>query len=499
MKKLTPVFAGLLVLLSACSNLSEMPAAIPETEPLNVVKVAGRWLVKNGSQEAALLWRSQNPVGETVTVRFADSSSPAELTLTDGRAFVGDMLVGDVREGQVIGVQGQAIANVDGSPLLSTQGFGINRTGDKWPNAVVPYVFDRSATGNIRSQFEQARRTYTEQTGIRFVPRTNEAQYVRVVAGSGCSSYVGRVSASFKPNGQELTLGKDGCGYGAALHEMGHAAGLEHEQTRCDRDEYVEIRFQYIVERWQSQYAKNCNSNRTSHTPYDYKSIMHYRNAQTNGQWQMLDRKGKIPPQDIGNGGNILTGYDKAAFNAVYGEGGGDGGSGGNGGGRGGAGITLPKSKWVSFRVRTSGYTDRFLVHRGRDSQGFTGVVNSGSRDLAKQDASFRVVAALDGTPCYSLESRSYPGYFLRHKGFRLRNDRFDGSELFRKDATFCAQTGLATGEGVSLVSRNLPGYYVRHYKAEVWLAKKGGSLSTDTADRFDDDVSWDLVDAWAP
>ncbi len=122
-----------------------------------------------------------------------------------------------------------------------------------------------------------------------------------------------------------------------------------------------------------------------------------------------------------------------------------------------------------------------------------------GSSNLAKQGASYRIVAALDGTPYYSFESRNLPNHFLRHSNFRLRNDRFGGSDTFRKDATYCSQKGLANGSGLSFVSRNLPGYYIRHYQGEVWVAKRGGPRLSDTAANFNDDVSWDVVRAWAP
>ena len=331
MIKITKVlFVGLLIsILSSCGDVQDAFAPEPSAEPLdnalNVEKVGNDWVVKSGDPEAAQLWRSQNPLGKTVTVKFADSSEPTQLVIKDGHAFIGDMLIGDVRGEQVIGAQGEPIANLDGSPLLRSQGFGIYKTGNKWPNAVIPYVFDSSATSNIRSQFEKARSIYTKETGIRLVKHTNQSQYVRVMAGSGCSSYVGRMSTSFKRNGQELKLGRDGCGVGAALHEIGHAAGLMHEQTRCDRDDYIRVRYDLIDPNWHSQYEKSCGSVHKSHTSYDYNSIMHYGNSRIGGQWQMTDRKGKVSPQDIGSDG-VLTSADKTSFKAIYGKGGNDGG-----------------------------------------------------------------------------------------------------------------------------------------------------------------------------
>jgi hypothetical protein len=60
-----------------------------------------------------------------------------------------------------------------------------------------------------------------------------------------CWSHVGKVGSSGE---QELSVG-DGCNYvPTILHEMMHAAGINHEQSRSDRDTYVVINFANILD-----------------------------------------------------------------------------------------------------------------------------------------------------------------------------------------------------------------------------------------------------------
>ncbi|QRN98978.1 AbfB domain-containing protein [Archangium violaceum] len=157
--------------------------------------------------------------------------------------------------------------------------------------------------------------------------------------------------------------------------------------------------------------------------------------------------------------------------------------------------ANVPVGSFQSFQVTTPNYTNRYLRHS--DSLGFTEVVDGASTATLKQDATFKLVAGLAESSCYSFESRNYPGQYLRHAGSRIRKDARDGTALFDQDATFCAQPGLS-GTGVSFESFNYPGRYIRHYAAEVWTAS-GFGKDWDSANGLNADSSWNIVAPWAP
>ncbi|XP_022804316.1 zinc metalloproteinase nas-13-like, partial [Stylophora pistillata] len=90
-----------------------------------------------------------------------------------------------------------------------------------------------------------------------------------------CASYVGRIGRR-----QQVYLAR-GCWYtGIVSHEIGHAIGFYHEQSRPDRDNYISINRVNIVSGRQSNFYKYSRWKIDSlGTPYDYGSLMHYRST----------------------------------------------------------------------------------------------------------------------------------------------------------------------------------------------------------------------------
>jgi len=182
--------------------------------------------------------------------------------------FEGDIVLDSRQQADI-----DAIVNNKTSPETSDIFGKRNAIKDdtrRWPGGVVPYTFSTSVkdTKNILAAMEE----YRQKTCIRWVPRTNEDAYVRIFNGGGCYSFVGRTGRV-----QDLSIG-NGCNYiGTIIHEMMHAIGFFHEQSRADRDQYVRIDRENIRAGMENNFL-SYDLNKITHlgADYDMCSVMHY-------------------------------------------------------------------------------------------------------------------------------------------------------------------------------------------------------------------------------
>ncbi|GAV00589.1 hypothetical protein RvY_11415 [Ramazzottius varieornatus] len=147
----------------------------------------------------------------------------------------------------------------------------------RWKNGLVPYQLGLAfASGEEKQIIEEALRDLMAKTCVRFVPRIAEPHFIRFARESpeGCYSDIARRRKN-DGRGQLINLGIGCETFGTVQHEILHEIGFFHEQSRNDRDEYVTIVWDNVVNGTKN---KNFNAERTDNLnmPYDYASIMHY-------------------------------------------------------------------------------------------------------------------------------------------------------------------------------------------------------------------------------
>jgi predicted outer membrane repeat protein len=153
-----------------------------------------------------------------------------------------------------------------------------------WPGGIVPIEFHDEVLAENVVAFNAALFELEAVCGVQFIERTDETNYIIVEnstnPGVSSSSHIGRAPLNIAQYIRMASWGQR-----IVWHEMMHALGFYHEQSRTDRDDYVQINWLNI----NPSYIGNFNEAgaSTANGPYDFASVMHYRNSSftTNGQW----------------------------------------------------------------------------------------------------------------------------------------------------------------------------------------------------------------------
>lgn len=97
---------------------------------------------------------------------------------------------------------------------------------------------------------------------------------------------------------QGISIGRSCIGFATAVHELGHALGFWHEQSRPDRNDYITVLKDNIASAFVSNFDRLTEQKINSlGVGYDYNSIMHY-NADTfgrNGRTTIVANDPSIP------------------------------------------------------------------------------------------------------------------------------------------------------------------------------------------------------------
>lgn len=262
----TPPLSGpeaVLELQFGSLDLADLPFAVAEIEVLDAERFAD---LQAAEQEARFDRLREMAEREEQTPRLRRSEFRGmvlEHEVIDGRAvFEGDIILGRADE----------LPDAGDAKPGRTDKSGVVITGSmyRWPNGVVPYVIDPAVPDQARITGAIAHWNQQLAGHIQLVPRTTQNDYIVIQRTlSGCSAYVGRIG------GAQGVFISDACSTGNVIHEIGHAIGLWHEQSREDRDTKVKINWANISGAAAFNFSQNI-ADGDDVGAYDYGSIMHY-------------------------------------------------------------------------------------------------------------------------------------------------------------------------------------------------------------------------------
>lgn len=177
------------------------------------------------------------------------------------------MLEGDIELGHPGELNGsdKMIAEVAGELHAAV----VTDASKLWPLGRVPYE-PLPGDSPIRAKVIAAMEAIERHARIEFVERTpDDMDYLVFEVAPFSSSRVGRAGGR-----QVVRLSLD-ASVGTAMHELCHALGLWHEQSRKDRDQYIEIQWDHVLPGYEHNFRQQI-SDADDFGPYDFDSIMHY-------------------------------------------------------------------------------------------------------------------------------------------------------------------------------------------------------------------------------
>lgn len=159
--------------------------------------------------------------------------------------------------------------------------WAVGKSGNiPWHNCIIPYEIDSSFSKNDINIIMDSMNIITlESGGIIFRQKNNsDIEYV-FFKKSDNPNDCGDSSIAKQLGGNTILLSSMCISKRVILHELLHTLGFEHEQSRKDRDLYITVNYDNIIDK--NKYNFDIKTNVIydaiiKNTNYDYNSIMHY-------------------------------------------------------------------------------------------------------------------------------------------------------------------------------------------------------------------------------
>ena len=257
----------LVVLLGACTNdrALTLPDSTPRT-PAATAPVASRDRTEG--------YASSGEVREGYVLDLFGKVMKVNYEVHDGLAiWQGDIKLG--RASDISTTASGARRFVRDGAQISRGPSGVQKTiiidgaNFRWTGGVMAYEIDPAIPNQTRIT-DAIKRIEETTGGVSIVPRNGQADYIRFIPSTVCLSSIGR------QGGMQTIDFADDCSVGNGTHEMLHALGVFHEQSRCDRDGYVEVLLANVTSGKEGNFDKECSGATDLGFTYDFGSIMHY-------------------------------------------------------------------------------------------------------------------------------------------------------------------------------------------------------------------------------
>lgn len=242
--------------------------------------------------------------GKLVTLKTYDGSSITYRKINGENIFEGDI---ELTEGQINFLKNGPSAQKENKSFTS-QKSAPNSFIRKWPNSTVNFRI--SFTG-ARTNILNSIATLEANTGIDFIERAsgNYIDFIEITDPDFCgSSKIG-----MKGGRQEIKLRCTS--QRTIIHEILHALGFEHEQTRPDRDNHIIVNWNNIDPEFRHNFDKKSFVYPIGN--FDFNSIMIYSSFtgfEINPAIPSMTRRNGTNF----NGGSNLSAIDITAINETY-------------------------------------------------------------------------------------------------------------------------------------------------------------------------------------